>query len=49
MTPKEPEVRMSGLEVTGVVMTMAVGVWLLLRGLGSALAWYARVQDRRGA
>ncbi len=40
---------MSGLEVTGLVMAMAMGVWLLLRGLGNALAWYAKAQDRRGA
>jgi len=41
VTPTLPEVWL-------FLLGLAFAIWLLLRGLGSALAWWARVLDRRG-
>lgn len=41
MTPTLPEVWLWLLALGGAL-------WLLLRCLGNALAWWARVLDRRG-
>ena len=38
---------MTRLETLLPVLLVAAAVWLFLRGLGSALAWVARMQDRR--
>ncbi len=40
---------MTRLEAHLLLLLVAVALWLFLRGLGSALAWVARMQDRRAA
>ena len=38
---------MTRLETLLLVLLVAAALWLFLRSLGNALAWYARAQDRR--
>jgi len=41
------EVKVSQAIAGGLVVMGLLGAWIFLRGLGSALAWVARRQDRR--